>query len=59
MAPEDEGEELVESVRVAVDRWVNAEDTDISREDSRIVANEEELVENISIMVAIALDKFS
>jgi len=57
MAPKEQGEELVEPVHRAVDDWVNAEDIGISREGSQIVADEEELVENISIMIAIEIKK--
>jgi hypothetical protein len=38
---------------------VNAEDIDISKEGSQIVADENELVKNISIIVAIAIDELS
>ena len=57
MTSKKESEELVEAVRMAVDDWVNAEDIDISREDGQIVANENELVENTSVMIAIAIEE--
>jgi hypothetical protein len=57
MTSEEQGRELVESVRGAVDDWVAAEDINVSRQDGQIVAGEEELVENISIMIAIAVDE--
>jgi len=57
MTSKEQGEELVEAVRMAVDDWVNAEDIDISREDGQIVADENELVENTSVMIAIAIEE--
>jgi len=57
MTSKKESEELVEAVRMAVDDWVNAEDIDISREDGQIVADENELVENTSVMIAIAIEE--
>jgi len=57
MTSKKESEELVEAVRMAVDDWVNAEDIDISREDGQIVADENELVENTSVMIAIAVEE--
>ena len=57
MTSKEQGEELVEAVRMAVDDWVNAEDIDISREDGQIVADENELVENTSVMIAIAVEE--
>jgi len=57
MAPEEQGEELVEAIRGAVDDWVANDDINLSRQDGQIVADEEELVENICIMIAIAVDE--
>jgi hypothetical protein len=57
MTSKEQGEELVEAVRMAVDDWVNAEDIEISREDGQIVADENELVENTSVMIAIAVEE--
>ena len=56
MTSKEQGEELVEAVRMAVDDWVNAEDIEISREDGQIVADENELVGNTSVMIAIAVE---
>jgi predicted SAM-dependent methyltransferase len=51
------GEELFKAVREAVEDWVADESISIEREEGDIVADEDELVENISIMVAIAVDE--
>lgn len=52
-----QGEELFEAVEGAVEDWVTDESIAIEREGGNIVADEEELIENISIMVAIAVDE--
>lgn len=51
------GEELFEAVLEAIGDWVADESVAVEREGSDIVADEDELVENISIMVAIAVDE--
>lgn len=59
--PENEkhAEELLEAVRETIDDWVVEEEVAVKREGSQIVAEEGELVENISFMVALALDEFT
>ncbi|MFB6069484.1 MAG: hypothetical protein ABEJ76_00560 [Halanaeroarchaeum sp.] len=51
------GEELFEAVEEAIEDWVAEESIAIEREEGDIVADEEELIENISIMVAIVVDE--
>lgn len=58
MTPEQQAQEFVDSVQEAVDDWVDEEEIHISRREGQIVADEEVLVENISIMVAIAVQEF-
>jgi len=50
-------EELFKAVEGAIEDWVADESIAVEREGSDIVADEDELVENISIMVAIAVDE--
>ena len=57
MTPEQQAQEFVDSVQEAVDDWVDEEEIHISRREGQIVADEEVLVGNISIMVSIALEK--
>lgn len=58
MTSEEHGQELVEAIRGAVDDWVvDDDDIDFSRREGQIVADEEELVKNICIMIAIAVDE--
>lgn len=57
MNSEEQGQELVEAIRGAVDDWVVDDDINFSRREDQIVADEEELVENICIMIAIAVDE--
>ncbi|WP_049926095.1 hypothetical protein [Natronomonas moolapensis] len=51
------GEELFEAVREAISDWVAEESIAVEREEGDIVADEDELVENISIMITIAVDE--
>jgi len=51
------GEELFNAVSQAIGDWVADESIAVEREGSDIVADEDELVENISKMVAIAVDE--
>ena len=57
MTSEEHGQELVEAIRGAVDDWVVDDDINFSRREGQIVADEEELVRNICIMIAIAVDE--
>ena len=57
MTSEEHGQELVEAIRGAVADWVADDDINFSRQDGQIVADEEELAENICIMIAIAVDE--
>jgi hypothetical protein len=57
MTSEEHGQELVEAIRGAVGDWVADDDINFSRQDGQIVADEEELAENICIMIAIAVDE--
>lgn len=57
MTSEELGQELVEAIRGAVDDWVASEDINVSRQEGQIVADEEDLIENISVMIAIAVDE--
>jgi len=57
MTSEELGQELVESIQAAVDDWVASEDINVSRQEEQIVADEEDLVENLSVMVAIAVNE--
>jgi hypothetical protein len=50
------GEELFDAVSEAIGDWVADESIAVEREGSDIVADEDELVENISVMIAIAVD---
>ena len=54
---EEQGELVVESVQQAVDDWVITDEIQIYRNSGEIVADENELVQNISIMIAIAVDE--
>jgi len=54
---EEQGELVVESVQQAVDDWVIADEIQIYRNGGEIVADEKELVQNISIMIAITVDE--
>jgi hypothetical protein len=51
------GEELFDAVEEAIEDWVAEESIAIEREKGDIVADEDELVENISVMIAIAVDE--
>jgi len=51
------GEELFEAVREAIEDWVAEESIEVEQDGETIVADEDELVENISIMVALAVDE--
>ena len=51
------GKELFEAVREAIEDWVAEESIEVERDGETIVADEDELVENISIMVALAVDE--
>jgi hypothetical protein len=50
-----QGGELSEAVRETVEHWVTEESIAVERDGTTIVADETELIKNISIMVAIAL----
>jgi hypothetical protein len=52
-----QGDELTTAVQGAIDDWVSEEDIPVRRDGDEVVADEDELVENISIMVAIAVDE--
>lgn len=54
---EEQGELVIESVQQAVDDWVITDEIQIYRDSGEIVADEKELVQNISIMIAIAVDE--
>ena len=54
---EEQGELVIESVQQAVDDWVITDEIQIYRDSGEIVAEEKELVQNISIMIAIAVDE--
>ena len=51
------GEELFEAVSEAIDDWVATESIEVQRGEDGIVAEEDELVEKISVMVAIAVQE--
>ena len=51
------GEELFEAVSEAIDDWVATESIEVQRGEDGIVAEEDELVEKISVMIAIAVDE--
>lgn len=51
------GEELYYAVQQAINDWVAADEIQVRRRDGEILADEEQLVEQISIMVAIAVDE--
>ena len=51
------GEELFDAVSEAIGDWVADESIDAERQGNDIVADEDELIENISIMIAIAVDE--
>lgn len=50
-------EELSEAVREAIEDWVSEESIEVERDGQTVVADEAELVENISIMIALAIDE--
>lgn len=47
----------MEAVREAVEDWVAKELIEVERDGETIIADEDELVENISIMIALAVDE--
>lgn len=51
------GEELANVVQGAIDDWVSDEDAPVWRDEDKVVADEKELVKNISLMMAIAADE--
>ena len=52
-----EGSDLYEAVEETISEWVADEHIDVERQGNDIVADEDELVKNILIMIAIALDE--
>ena len=51
------GAELFNAVSQAIGDWVADESIAVEREGSDIVADEDELVENISVMITVAVDE--
>jgi len=51
------GGELVYAVQEAIDDWVVAEDIPVQRVEGQIIADEEELVKNICVMMVLAVDE--
>jgi hypothetical protein len=51
------GQKLSEAVREAIEGWVADESIEVECDGDDIIADEDELVENISVMIAIALDE--
>lgn len=51
------GEKLFDAVEETIEDWIAEESIDVAREGEQIVADEDELVKNISFMIAIAVDE--
>jgi hypothetical protein len=51
------GKELFEAVEGTIEDWVSQESIAVERDGETIIADENELVENISVMIVIAVNE--